>query len=70
MLVSKIEKVLKRKRWKTLEFQGKLDNDNMKETYGFKWLKCPLALDELTDFENELMLMVTNIDFRKINNNF
>ena len=34
MLVSKIEKVIKRMRWKTLEFLGKLDNDdNNRETW-------------------------------------
>ena len=45
MLTSKVEKVLKRMRWKVLEFLGKLDNDSQKETYGFKSLKCSIPED-------------------------
>ena len=45
MLTSKIEKVIKRMRWKVLEFLGKLDsNSNKNETYGFKSLKRPPQL--------------------------
>ena len=70
MLVSKIEKVIKRMRWKTLEFLGKLDNDdNNRETYGFK-SKCPPAVPELSQFENDLMYLVKNLEFRKVNNQF
>ena len=44
-LTSKIEKVIKRMRWKVLEFLGKLDsNSNNNETYGFKCLKYPPQL--------------------------
>ena len=34
-LISKVENVLKRMRWKALQFLGKLEENN-KETYGFK----------------------------------
>ena len=44
-LISKVEHLLKRMRWKTLQFQGKLESDN-KETYGFKSRKCPNGVDE------------------------
>ena len=45
MLTSKIEKVIKRMRWKVLEFLGKLDsNSNKNETYSFKSLKYPPAV--------------------------
>ena len=46
-------------RWKVLEFQGKLD-DNNRKTYGFKSLKCPPAVTEMKNFENELLLMIKN----------
>ena len=69
MLVSKIEKVIKRMRWKTLEFLGKLDNDdNNREAYGFKSTKCPPAVPELSQFETDLMYLVKNLEFRKVNN--
>ena len=70
MLISKIEKVLKRMRWRTLEFTGKLEASSDKETYGFRSLKCPPTVAELSNFENDLMLMAKNIEFRKISNNF
>ena len=56
-------------RWKTLQFQGKLESDN-KETYGFKSRKCPNGVDKLSKFEDDLMLMIKNIEFRNVNNNF
>ena len=39
-LLSKIEHVIKRMRWKALEYHGKLNN-SIKESYGFKSRKCP-----------------------------
>ena len=61
MLTSKIEKVIKRMRmrWKVLEFLGKLDsNSNKNETCSFKSLKCPPAVEEMAQFENDLLLMI------------
>ena len=68
-LISKVEHLLKRMRWKTLQFQGKLESDN-KETYGFKSRKCPNGIDELSKFEDDLMLMIKNIEFRNVSNTF
>ena len=56
-------------RWKTLQFQGKLESDN-KETYGLKSRKCPNGVDELSKFEDDLMLMIKNIEFRNVSNTF
>ena len=56
-------------RWKILEFLGKSDSTR-KETYGFNSCKCPRIVDELSDFENELIFLVKNIEFRNINNSF
>ena len=68
-LISKVESVIKRMRWKTLEFLGKLDSTRQ-ETYGFTSCKCPPTVEELSDFENELLFFVKNIEFRNINNSF
>ena len=58
-------------RRKTLEFLGKLSSDNNNnQTFGFQSTKCPPPVNELTDFEKDMMLMVRNIQFGKINNNF
>ena len=54
---------------KVLEFYGKL-NDNNKERFGFKSRKNPPSVPELSDFESELTVMVNNIKFHNINNDF
>ena len=69
ILISKIEEVVKRMRLKVLEFRGKR-NDNNKETFGIKSIKCPPTVSELSDFESELTLMVNNMEFRNIKNDF
>ena len=66
-LMSKVERVINRMRWKVLEFQGNLD-DNKKNMYSFKSLKCPPPVNEVKNFENELLLMVKNIEFKNVKN--
>ena len=71
MLTSKIEKVIKRMRWKVLKFLGKLDNNSDKnETCGFKSLKCPPAIEEMAQFENDLLLLIKNLESTKVHNDF
>ena len=58
-------------RWKVLEFLGKLDsNSNKNETYCFKSLKCPPAVEETAQFENDLLLLIKNLEFKKVHNDF
>ena len=52
-------------RWKTLQFLGKLEENN-KETYRFKCQIYPQRVDELNKFEEELILMIKNIDLRNV----
>ena len=68
-LISKVERFIKRMHWKALQFRGKLESTN-KESFGFCSRKCPPAVEELTSFENDLMLMIKNIQFRHINSTF
>ena len=70
-LIPEAEKLIKRMRWKILEFLGKLSSDNYNNgTFGFQSTKCPPPVNELADFEKDMMQMVKNIQFCKINNNF
>ena len=69
MPISKTEKVVKAMKWKVLEFYGKL-NDNNKENFGLKSIKCPPAVSELLDFESKLTLIVNNKEFSNTNNDF
>ena len=68
-LLSKTEKFIKRIRWKALEFLGKLESTE-KETYGFKSRNCPPIVEEATNFEHDLMMMIKNIQFTNIKNDF
>ena len=68
-LISKVEKFIKRMRWKALQFLGKLDSSE-KQTFGFRSRNCPPAVEELANFEDDLMLMTKNVEFRNINNTF
>ena len=68
-LIAKTENLVKRMRWKAIHFLNKLDqSDN--ETYGFKTRKCPKPVAEMAPFENELMDMIKNLEFRNVNSNF
>ena len=68
-LIFKVEQFIKRMRWKALQFLGKLDN-TVQENYGFKTRKCPPCVEELVDFENDMMYLVKNIELRNANNSF
>ena len=45
-------------------------NPNEKETFGFKSHYCPPFVNELAEFESDLLTMVHNIEFRPVRNNF
>ena len=68
-LIVKVESFTKRLRWKALEFLGKL-GPNEKETFGFKSHNCPPFVNELVEFESDLLTMAHNIEFRPVRNNF
>ena len=69
-LMEKIEMVIKRMRWKAIQFSNNEDNDSKTEWYGLKLLRTPRPVEELTPFENQLISLVKNIKFRKVRNHF
>ena len=68
-LIMKTENFLKRMRWKALAFLGKLKSSD-KDNYGFKTATCPSSVKELLPFENDMMDMIKNLEFKKVNNEF
>ena len=64
-LISKVEKVIKRMKWKGLEFLQKLNSNNNTETYGFQSIRCPPAMKKLSNFENDLLLMIKRSNSEK-----
>ena len=55
--------------WKAIPFLRKLDQ-NGREICGFKTHECPPAIEELSEFESDLVSMIKNIQFRPARNNF
>ena len=62
--------VIKRMRWKAIQFSNNENNDSKTEWYGLKSLSSPRPVKELTPFENKLISLVKNIKFRKVRNHF
>ena len=54
---------------KRLEFLGILHSSE-KHTFGFKLYKCPPFLDNLVGFQSDLFVIVDNVKFRSVRNNF
>ena len=72
-LLNKIEAVIKRMRWKVIFFKRKNDdNDNniKRENYGLKSNKTPPSVNEMKDFENDLIDLINNLKFRQGKNYF
>ena len=67
-LVAKVESFTKRMRWKAIQFLGKLSS-NEKKTFAFKSHDCPASVNELREFELDLLTMVHKIEFRPVINN-
>ena len=65
----KTENFLKRMRWKALVFLGKLKGSG-KENYGFKTAKYPSSVKEIVLFENNMMDMIKNLEFKRVYNEF
>ena len=65
----KTENFLKRMRWKALTFLGKLKVSD-KENFGFKTVKYPSSVKDLVPFENDMMEMIKNLQFKGVHHEF
>ena len=54
-------------RRKALKYLGKLDNST-KESFGYKSRKCPLTVKEMTNFEEDLRLLIKNLEHSNVKN--
>ena len=74
-LMEKIERVIKRMRWKAHFCNEKKDVKENKtqmipETYSLKSLNCPSQVKELTQFESYLLDMIKALKFQKTRSHF
>ena len=68
-LISKKEVLLNRVRWRALAFIGKLQKHEGKK-YAFRSRNCPPVVNELTNFENDMQLIIKNTFSKRANNPF
>ena len=85
-LLEMTESLIKRMRWKAFYFLRKedasdhssdsssdtsnCDDDTHTEFFGLKSKRTPPPIQEMVSFESDLLSMVENIQFRKVNDNF
>ena len=69
-LIEKTEHFLRRMRWKAFFFLNPGSSTSSKNTYGFKSTKNPPPIDELKEFEDEMLKMVQSTKFKRVNNPF
>ena len=72
-LISKIESVIKRMRWRAhffLNVNKNNDNETKTETFGFKSKHHPGQSKELENFEKDLFNIATSLKFRTLKNSF
>jgi len=71
ILTAKVEKVLKRMRWKAYFFDKEPATDQAnRNTFGFNTRKCPPKSLVLSNFESELLDMIKHISFKPTRNQF
>ncbi|OOZ40504.1 hypothetical protein [Solemya elarraichensis gill symbiont] len=69
-LIDKTENVIKRMRWKAFFHLHPEVTSEQGETYGFKSRKTPPQISELAKFEEELLRVIENIQFREVKSKF
>ena len=65
ILVEKTSKFLKNVRWKALAFLYPNQYREIKETFGFKSEKNPPEIMEIKSFEDRILNMIENVQFRE-----
>ena len=70
-LIQKTEHFIKRLRWKVFHFLSDSENDDQeKETFGFRTPRVPPKKDLLEGFKSDLYHMIKTIEFRNVRSNF
>ena len=76
-LISKIEAVIRRMRWKAMFFERNTEYENVNnkedefpETYGLKTTNTPPPIKEMTNFEKNLIGLVQKIKFKRCTDDF
>ena len=72
-LLEKTEELFKRMRWKAFYYNNRNETQQdykTAETYGLRTKKSPLIINEIRGFENDLISLIKNIEFKKTRSKF
>ena len=69
-LIQKTQHLVRRMRWKAKFFEEEDHNVEEHETYGFKTTCTPKPIQHLQAFEEDLIKMVQNVEFRTTRSRF
>lgn len=69
-LIEKTEHFLRRMRWKAFFFLNPDASTSSKDTFGFKSTKNPPPVDELKEFEDDMLKMIQSTKFKEVNSPF
>ena len=69
-MINKTEKFIRNMRWKAFFYLNPDSKQNDKETFGFKSTKPAPLIPELKEFEDGLLNIIQNINFRQTNDVF
>ena len=69
-LIEQTEKFLKRLRWKAFFYLNPKIKVHQHENFGFKSKRTPPCINEIKEFENELIQLMHNIEFKNVHNVF
>ena len=67
--IEKTEHFLRRMRWKAYHFLNPTES-TAKDTYGFKSRNSPPRINELIPFEDGMLNLIQNIEFKDVKCNF
>ena len=67
ILIDKVELLIKRMQWKALFFENETESTF---NYGFKTCKSPPQYKELMEFEEYFQNVISNVQFRRVNDDF
>ena len=69
-LIEKTESFLRRVQWKTYHFLKPTEKPTTKESFGFPTTRPPPPTKELAEFEDKMILLIQNIQFKNHKCNF
>ena len=70
MIIQSADTFIQKIRWRTHFYLNPPEIPNKKENYNFKSIRAPKAAADLKPFEDGILHLVQNIEFRTISNNF